>query len=75
LRSGRRNDKALAFWALLGAVAWIALMVWLMQIAHMWRDPRPWLFIGVCIVLVIFGTRDLLRRRRGDASGAFAPGR
>jgi hypothetical protein len=59
LRSGRPHDKALTFWSLVGAVAWICLMIWLMEIAGMWRDPRPWLFILVSLVLSAFSVHGL----------------
>ena len=62
LRSGRPDDKALAFWSLVGAVAWIFLMIWLMEVARMWGDPRPWLFILVCLVLSAFAVYGLSRR-------------
>ena len=63
LRADRPGDKGLALWSMLGALAWIGLMVWLMQIAAMWADPRPWLFIVVCTVLVGFSQRSMLSNR------------
>lgn len=59
LRGGRPGDRPLAAWALIGALTWIGLMFWLMQAAAMWADPRPWLFIAVCAVLVVFSGRAL----------------
>lgn len=59
LRAGRPGDKGLALWSMIGALAWIGLMVWLMQIASMWADPRPWLFIAVCAALAFFSFRSM----------------
>lgn len=64
LRAGRPGDRALAFWALTGALAWAALMVWLAFAANMLADPRPWLFVAVALVLSVFSARDLLALRR-----------
>lgn len=61
LRTGRTGDRPLAFWALAGALTWIALMLWLMEAAQMWADPRPWMFVGACVILAAFGVRDLTR--------------
>jgi len=63
LRTGRPGDRPLAFWALIGALTWIGLMLWLMEVAQMWSDPRPWLFVGACAVLAAFGALDLARGR------------
>lgn len=59
LRADRPGDQGLALWSMLGALSWIGLMVWLMQIAAMWADPRPWLFIVVCVVLAAFSLRSM----------------
>ena len=59
LRSSRPGDRSLAAWALAGALAWIGLMVWLMEAASMWSDPRPWLFVAVCAILAAFSLRAL----------------
>lgn len=63
LRTGRPGDRALARWALAGAVSWAALMVWLAFAADMLADPRPWLFVAVSAVLAGFSARDLLASR------------
>lgn len=63
MRGSRPGDRVLAFWAGLGAVSWIGLMFWLMQISNMWADPRPWLFIVVCGVLAAFSARGIARRK------------
>jgi hypothetical protein len=63
LRAGRPSDRPLAAWAVAGAVAWIALMLWLAFAAEMLSDIRIWLFVGVSAVLAAFGLRDLAARR------------
>jgi hypothetical protein len=64
MRTSRPDDRVLAFWCLAGAVAWIALMFWLMSIRPgFWVDPRPWLFNAVCAVLAAFSLQALLRKR------------
>lgn len=68
LRSGRPGDRVIAFWALMGNLAWIGLMVWLMAAADMFGDPRPWLFVAVCVALVAFSMRDLFARPPAKAS-------
>jgi hypothetical protein len=60
LRADRPGDKGLALWSMLSAISWIALMAWLMEIASMWADPRPWLFIVVCAVLAGFSLRSMV---------------
>lgn len=59
LRASRPGDRPLAAWALVGAVCWAASMVWLAFAADMLADPRPWLFVAVCLVLAGFSLRDL----------------
>jgi hypothetical protein len=59
LRSSRPDDRPLAAWALAGALTWIGLMVWLMEAASMWSDPRPWLFIAVSAILAGYSLRGL----------------
>ena len=59
LRSSRPGDRPLAAWALAGALTWIGLMLWLMEAASMWADPRPWLFVAVCAILAVFSARAL----------------
>lgn len=62
LRSGRPRDRVLALFSLLGAVSWALMMVWLMAIADMWDDPRPWSFIVICLLLALFSARDVAGR-------------
>lgn len=62
LRSGRPGDRLLALFALLGASSWALMMVWLMEIAEMWGDPRPWSFIVICLLLALRSARDAARR-------------
>jgi hypothetical protein len=69
MRGSRPGDRVLAFWAGVGALAWIGLMFWLMQAAQMWGDPRPWLFVAVCAMLTLFSLRAMF------ASAASASGR
>ena len=64
LRAGRPGDRALAAWALAGALSWIGLMLWLAPAAGMTADPRIWMFVGVCAILAAFGVRDLAAARR-----------
>ncbi|MEO7602119.1 MAG: hypothetical protein ABIS39_02485 [Sphingomicrobium sp.] len=59
LRVSRPGDRPLAAWALAGALAWIGLMVWLMEAAQMWADPRPWLFVAVSAILALYSVRAL----------------
>ena len=59
LRASRPGDRPLAAWALAGAVAWIGLMLWLMEAATMWADPRPWLFVAACAILAAYSIRGL----------------
>ena len=54
LRASRPGDRPLAYWALAGALTWIGLMLWLMEAAHMWGDPRPWLFVAVSAILAAY---------------------
>lgn len=61
MRTSRQGDRVLALWAGAGAVAWIGLMLWLMQAAGMWSDPRPWMFVIVCAALAAFSLRDAAR--------------
>jgi hypothetical protein len=63
LRADRPGDKGLALWSMLGALSWIGLMAWLMQIGAMWTDPRPWLFIVVCVALAAFSLRSMYLER------------
>jgi hypothetical protein len=65
LRVSRPGDRPLAAWALVGALVWIGLMVWLMEAADMWQDPRPWLFVAVCAILCAYSLRAL--RANSDA--------
>lgn len=67
LRSGRPHDRVLAAWSLAGALTWIALMVWLMEAAAMWSDPRPWSFVAVCTILALFAARDATREGSAPA--------
>jgi hypothetical protein len=60
LRIDRPGDRALAFLSLAGALCWIGLMLWLMPIADMWNDPRPWVFIAECLALCAFSAGDLI---------------
>jgi hypothetical protein len=59
LRASRPADRALAAWALVGALVWIGLMLWLMEAAGMWGDPRPWLFVAACAILAAYSVRAL----------------
>ena len=59
LRAARPGDRPLAAWSLAGALTWIGLMLWLMEAAAMWRDPRPWLFVAVCAILAAYSVRAL----------------
>lgn len=59
LRTSRPGDRPLAACALAGALTWIGLMVWLMEAAQMWADPRPWLFIAVAAILAAYSIRGL----------------
>lgn len=59
LRASRPGDRPLAAWALVGALVWIGLMVWLMEAADMWSDVRPWLFVACCAILAVYGVRAL----------------
>lgn len=59
MRVSRPKDRALAAWALAGALTWIGLMAWLMEAASMWADPRPWLFIAACAILAAYSLRAL----------------
>jgi len=70
LRAGRPRDRALAAWALAGALGWAVLMVWLALAADMTRDVRIYLFIGVSLVLAGFSTRDLRRPSTGSGPTA-----
>jgi len=70
LRAGRPADRALAAWAVAGALAWAGLMVWLAFAADMLTDVRPWLFVGVSVVLAAFGLRDLTALRRSRSAGS-----
>jgi Na+/proline symporter len=70
LRSSRPGDRALAAWALAGALTWIGLMKWLMAAASMWADPRPWLFIAVCTILAVFSLAGALGRPLSERPGA-----
>lgn len=54
VRRRHPEDRAVAALAALGSVAWILLMIWLMAIADMWADPRPWGFIVACTLLAAF---------------------
>ncbi len=63
LRTGRPGDRVLAFWALVGNLAWIGLMIWLMAAADMVADLRPWLFVAVCVLLSAFSLRGLFSTR------------
>ncbi len=67
LRAGRPGDRALAAWALAGALGWTGLMVWLAFAAQMTRDVRIYLFLGVSLLLAAFSARDL-RSRAKDAT-------
>lgn len=69
MRGSRPGDRVLAFWALIGALSWIGLMFWLMPIAAMWADIRPWLFIAVCAVLAINSLRGLTASGPSQPSG------
>jgi hypothetical protein len=62
LRSGRPGDKVLAFWALIGALAYAVLMAWFMQVTAMWSDPRPLMFFAASLVLAAFSLAGLVRR-------------
>lgn len=68
LRIDRARDKTLAFWAIIGVFSWAALMVWLMAIADMWGDWRPWSFIALCSLLAISNARSLVAPPGADAS-------
>lgn len=70
LRVSRPGDHPLAGWALAGALAWIGLMVWLMEAAGMWEDPRPWLFIAVCTILAACSFAGLRYRSPVEADPA-----
>jgi hypothetical protein len=59
MRTSRPGDRVLAFWALIGALAWAGLMLWLMWAAQMWSDPRPWSFIAICAALALFSLRGM----------------
>ena len=59
LRGSRPGDRPLAAWALAGALTWILLMLWLMEAAQMWGDPRPWLFVAVSAILAAYSARAL----------------
>ena len=59
LRVGRPADKGVAMVALLGALSWVGLMVWLAVVAHMIADIRIWLFISVAAGLSLFSIRTL----------------
>ena len=59
LRASRPGDRPLAAWSLAGALTWIGLMVWLMEAAGMWGDPRPWLFVAVCAILAAYSVGAL----------------
>lgn len=59
LRATRTGDRPLAACALVGALTWIGLMVWLMEAAAMWGDPRPWLFVAVSAILAAYSLRGL----------------
>ena len=59
MRASRPGDRPLAAWALAGALTWIGLMLWLMEAAQMWGDPRPWLFIAVSAILAFYSVRAL----------------
>ena len=57
LRGSRPGDRQLAWWALAGALSWASMMTWLAFAADMLTDPRPWLFVAVCLVLSGFSIR------------------
>ena len=59
LRGSRPGDRPLAAWAIAGALAYAALMVWLAFAAHLLDDVRPWLFFIVCLILAAIGFKDL----------------
>jgi hypothetical protein len=61
LSMSREDDLALAAWAFAGAIAWIGLMFWLMPIADMWGDVRPWLFVAECAVMGAFALATIRR--------------
>lgn len=62
MRRRHPGDRVIAWFAAIGAVSWALLMVWLMAIADMWADPRPWGFILVCLLLACFSAGPLTRQ-------------
>lgn len=62
LRVSRPGDRGLAAAALIGALAWIGLMLWLAPVAGMMGDIRIWLFVMTAGGLALFSAKGLLRR-------------
>lgn len=63
LRAGRPNDVVIAVWAVVGALSWVLMMIWLAFAADMIHDIRIWLFIIVSVGLTVFGVQTIVHAR------------
>ena len=63
LRAGRPDDVVIAAWAVVGALSWALMMIWLAVAADMIRDIRIWLFIIVSGGLVVFGLQNIAQAK------------
>lgn len=66
LRVGRPNDMVIAAWAVVGALSWVLMMIWLAVAADMFHDVRIWLFIVVSGGLAVFGFQTIAHAKANN---------